>query len=247
VSLFAIAGFFGAFYVICQQSGNPDGQPCSLTDFAGYGGTSVASPAFAGILSMVNQKIGGRMGNAGYVLYSLASQQARSGIACNSATGAPASGCIFNDVTTGTIAMPCLKGTPNCTVTNPSDHYGVLSGFSATIGYDFATGLGSVNAANLVNSWTNSTFVSTTTTLALAPSTIVHGGTVAVIADVSSNSGTPTGSVSIGGLAASSPVQSGALASGSYTASLGNLPGGSYRYKPTTPAMGLTPPATRIR
>jgi hypothetical protein len=228
VSLFASAGFFGAFYVICQQSGNPDGQPCSLTDFAGYGGTSVASPAFAGILSMVSQKTGSRMGNADYVLYSLANQQARSGIACNSATGTPAAGCIFNDVTTGTIAMPCVKGTPNCTVINSSDRYGVLSGFSSGTGYDLATGLGSVNAANLVNSWANSTFVSSTTTLALAPVTITHGGVTSAIVEVSSNSGTPTGGVSIGGLAASSPVVAGSLASGSYAASLGNLPGGSY-------------------
>jgi len=228
VSLFASAGFFGAFYVICQQSSDPEGQPCSLTDFAGYGGTSVATPAFAGILSMVNQKTGSRLGNADYALYSLANQQARSGISCNSTSSTPAAGCIFNDVTSGTIAMPCLKGTPNCTVTHSSDRYGVLSGFSSTAGYDLATGLGSVNAANLVNSWASSTFVSSTTALALAPVTITHGGVTSATVEVSSNSGTPTGSVSIGGLAASSSVVAGTLASGSYTASLGNLPGGSY-------------------
>ena len=228
VSLFASAGFFGAFYAICQQSSNPDGQPCSLTDFAGYGGTSVAAPAFAAILSMVNQKTGSRMGNADYVLYSLANQQAQSGIACSSATGTPAAGCIFNDVTTGTIAMPCLKGTPNCNVTNSSDRYGVLLGFSSTAGYDLATGLGSVNVANLVNNWANSSFVSSTTTLALAPVTITHGGVTSATVEVSSNSGTPTGSVSISGLSLSSSVVAGSLASGFYTASLGNLPGGSY-------------------
>ena len=63
--------------------------------------------------------------------------------------GAPAAGCVFNDVTTDTIAMPCVKGTANCTVTNSSDRYGVLSGYSSTVGYDLATGLGSVNAANI--------------------------------------------------------------------------------------------------
>ena len=188
----------------------------------------MATPAFAGILSMVNQKTGSRMGNADYALYNLANQQARSGISCNSTTGTPAAGCIFNDVTSGTIAMPCLKGTPNCTVINSSDRYGVLSGFSSSAGYDLATGLGSVNAANLVNSWASSTFVSSTTTLALAPVTITHGGVTSATVEVSSNSGTPTGSVSIGGLAASSSVVAGTLASGSYTASLGNLPGGSY-------------------
>ena len=91
VSLFASSGFFGAFYIVCQQSTNFDGQPCSLNpplyDFAGYGGTSVSSPAFAGILALVNQKTGNRQGNANYVLYSLASRQNRNGTACNSATG----------------------------------------------------------------------------------------------------------------------------------------------------------------
>src|SRR5277367_1071368 len=125
VSLFASAGFFGAFYVVCQQSTDTDGQPCSLNapayDFAGYGGTSVATPALAGILSLVNQKTGSRQGNANYVLYNLASQQSKAGTACSSISGAPAAGCVFNDLTTDTIAMPCLKGSANCNVTNSGD------------------------------------------------------------------------------------------------------------------------------
>ena len=163
VSLFAGAGFFGAFYVVCQQSTNGDGKPCSLSapayDFAGYGGTSVSAPAFAGILSLVNQKTGSRQGNANYVLYNLANQQNKSGTACSSISGTPAAGCVFNDLTTDTIAMPCLKGAPNCTVTTSSDRYGVLSGYASTSGYDLASGLGSVNAANLVNSWSNASFI----------------------------------------------------------------------------------------
>ena len=31
VSLFSSAGFFGAFYVVCQQSINADGKPCNLS------------------------------------------------------------------------------------------------------------------------------------------------------------------------------------------------------------------------
>lgn len=228
VSLFAGAGFFGAFYVVCQQSGNADGEPCSLTNFAGYGGTSVASPAFAGILSLVNQKTGSRQGNANYVLYSLAGQQTRSGIACNSATGTPSSGCVFNDVTTGTNAMLCLKGTPNCTVTNASDGFGVLTGFAATTNYDLATGLGSVNGANLVDNWTSSNFISTSTTLALTPVSITHGSLVEATVDVSSTSGTPTGDISINGLSATGSVNSGLLKSSVYAASVRNFPGGSY-------------------
>jgi len=232
VSLFASAGFFGAFYIVCQQSANADGQPCSVTaptyDFAGYGGTSVSSPAFAGILSLVNQKTGNRQGNANYVLYNLASQQSKSGTACSAITGTPAAGCIFNDITTDTIAMPCLKGTPNCTVTTSTDRYGVLSGYNSNAGYDLATGLGSVNAANLVNYWSNANFTASTTALTLSQSAITHGSQVSATVKVSSTTGTPTGNVSINALAANGSVQNGTLQNGTYTASLSNFPGGSY-------------------
>jgi len=48
--------------------------------------------------------------------------------------------------------MPCKKGSANCQLTNPSDTYGVLAGYDAGIGYDLASGLGSVDVTNLVNS-----------------------------------------------------------------------------------------------
>ena len=232
VSLFSSAGFFGAFYVVCQQSTNLDGQPCSLNaptyDFAGYGGTSVSTPAFAGILSLVNQKTGSRLGNANYVLYNLAGQQTRAGVSCSSITGAPASGCVFNDVTTDTVAMPCLKSTPNCTVTAAADNYGVLSGYASNAGYDLATGLGSVNAANLVNSWSNASFVASTTALTLSQTTIIHGSQVSASVKVASTTGTPTGGVSINALVANGSVQDGTLQNGSYSGSLNNFPGGTY-------------------
>ncbi len=232
VSLFASAGFFGAFYIVCQQSTDSDGQPCSLSgpayDFAGYGGTSVSSPAFAGVLALVNQKTGSRQGNANYALYNLAGQQTKAGIACNSITGSPAATCVFNDLTTDTTAMPCLKGTLNCTVTTPTDRYGVLSGYPSTAGYDLASGLGSVNAANLVNSWANANFVASSATLTLSQSTITHGSPISATVKVSSTTGTPTGNVSINALATNGSVQSGTLQNGSYTASLSDFPGGAY-------------------
>ncbi|MGH9596220.1 MAG: Ig-like domain repeat protein [Edaphobacter sp.] len=231
VSLFASSGFFGAFYVVCQESADADGKPCNLAaptyDFVGYGGTSVAAPAFAGILSLVNQKTGSRQGNANYVLYNLAAQQNKSGTSCNAAVS-PAAGCVFNDLTTSTIAMPCIKGSPNCNTTTPSDRYGILSGYPAATGYDLATGLGSVNAANLVNNWSNANFIASTATLTLSPSTITHGSPVSATVNVASTTGTPTGSVSINALAANGSIQSGTLQSGTYTASLGSFPGGAY-------------------
>ena len=76
ISLFASNGFAGTFYVVCDQDANQDPtQACSLsglnTTFQGYGGTSVASPALAGVFSILNQKLGARVGNANYALYNL--------------------------------------------------------------------------------------------------------------------------------------------------------------------------------
>lgn len=232
VSLFASSGFFGAFYVVCRQSGNLDGQPCSLNapsyDFAGYGGTSVAAPAFAGIMALVDQKAGNRQGNANYVLYNLAGQQAASGLACDGSAGTPASGCMFNDVTSGTIAMPCVKGSPNCTTSSPMDNMGILSGWSSGNRYDLATGLGSVNAANLVQNWESASFIATAANLTLSPATVTHGSPVSASINVTSTGGTPTGGVSINGLTANGSVASGVLSGGGYTATVNNFPGGTY-------------------
>jgi hypothetical protein len=55
--------------------------------------------------------------------------------------------------------VPCAKGSANCY--GPSGTYGVLStntnkdkpAYAAAQGWDFATGLGTVNVANLVKAW----------------------------------------------------------------------------------------------
>ncbi|MGB8475148.1 MAG: S53 family peptidase, partial [Candidatus Acidiferrum sp.] len=127
VSLLASNGFFDSFYIMCEAD-ITNGMPCSISTFAGVGGTSVSSPAFAGLLALVNQQTGERQGNANYVLYGLAAKQ--SSVNCNSSTG-PASTCVFNDITSGTVAMPCVGGGPNCTPSNPGDKLGILSGYQA--------------------------------------------------------------------------------------------------------------------
>ena len=230
VSLFASNGFMGSFYIVCQGDTNPF-HTCDLNtylDFAGYGGTSVASPAFAGIMAMVDQKMGARQGNANYILYKLAAKPSAS---CAS-KGNPAAGCTFYDVTAGTIAPPCTKGSPNCTTAVSSHQYGVLSGYSAAAGYDLATGLGSVNAANLVNNWNTVTFTPSATALTLNsgnPVNIAHGTAVNVGISVTpqSGTGTPTGDVSL--------ITSNGKSVGGYTLTNGAvadttslLPGGTY-------------------
>jgi subtilase family serine protease len=197
VSLFAGDGLIsGSFYVICERdqqgpSANTSAA-CNLTTgaFLGVGGTSVSAQAFAGIMALVDQKAEKAQGNANEVLYPLFAAQSGS---CNT-TGPPAATCIFNDVTTGTIAMPCVNGSPNCT--SGGNPVGVLNGFDAGTGYDLATGLGSVNIANLVNAptaWnaappgTNGADFSLS--LSSAAVTVARGATGTVTLTVTANGG----------------------------------------------------------
>jgi pro-kumamolisin-like protein/Big-like domain-containing protein len=223
VSLFASNGFLGNFYIICQSD---VAGPCSLqypySNFLGFGGTSVSSPAFAGIMALVNQQmaaqgLSARQGNANYVLYKLAAQHPTA----------------FHDVTSGTIAMPCLTGTPNCTTTNSADQYGVMTGYSAGVGYDLATGLGSVDAQNLVTNWSTVVSLGSTTVLnTLTPTTITHGQPVSFSVTVTpkTGTGTPTGTVSLlGGPTNSTHGIAGFnLSSGTFSGSTDLLPGGTY-------------------
>jgi len=86
VSLFASNGFNGNFYVICSK--NVTNSYCDPADpngtIVGIGGTSASTPAFAGIMALIDQKTNSRQGNPNYVLYSLAAKQPASG--CNSSS-----------------------------------------------------------------------------------------------------------------------------------------------------------------
>src|SRR5262249_36459039 len=137
-------------------SGPPSGWSGRATP---AGGTSFAAPILAGIQALVNQTAGGAQGNPAYVYYTLAASQNTGGLACNSTSGnATAPGCVFYDVTRGDMDVVC-RGANNCYL--DSAQYGVLStqhgsyapAFSTGTGWDFATGLGSVNAYNLAYYW----------------------------------------------------------------------------------------------
>ena len=220
VSLFASNGFMSSFYVICQSDLPSVGGTCTLNNLPGFGGTSVASPAFAGIMALVNQKTGSPQGIADLVLYKLASSQPTA----------------FHDTPSGsTIQMPCVTGSDtNCVTTNGNDHYGVLNGYATGTGYDLATGLGSVNAANLVNNWHTASFTPTNTTLTLPTTTVTHGRQVAVTvaAAPTSGSGTPTGDVALlvsPGTPGTPGIDWNTLANGTITWQTTLLPGGTYK------------------
>ncbi len=172
VSFFAASGFSGSSYVICVS--NPGVGNCSYTQGSEpvgeeYGGTSVASPIMAGVMALVNQKAGAPQGNPNTILYQLAGKETYSGCSSETVT-VSSSSCIFNDIDTGTNAMPCDVGSTDCTGT---DVYGVLNGNSASAGYDLATGLGSLNVANFVNSFASAVAPAVT----LSPTSLTFSAT----------------------------------------------------------------------
>jgi uncharacterized protein (TIGR03437 family) len=188
-----------------------------------YGGTSVPSPSFAGLTALLNQYVVSKgiqsspgLGNINPTLYALA----------QSSPGA------FHDITTGNniVTPDCPRRSITCSSTPV--------GYSATVGYDPVTGLGSVNAYNLAQAWIGKTIIVTppppTNALALiaSASTISSNGTLFLTATVTSTAGaTPTGSVifSVGATSLGSITLTGS--GGSATATLGvpasGLPQGS--------------------
>ena len=164
VAMFAGDGFASSFYIVCESDAAPaNGSECDLgdsgNDISGFGGTSASAQVFAGIIALVKQKNSPNtgMGVVNGTLYELASDQ--STLSCNSSS--PASNCVFNQVTVGNIAAPCAVGSPNCGVTLSGDPYGIFTGCDTSAGYNLATGLGSVNVANLVNGWSGAAASST--------------------------------------------------------------------------------------
>jgi subtilase family serine protease len=173
VSLFAADGVWGSLYPECLSDTNQGGTTCTADNDAlllGGGGTSFASPAMAGIQALINQQYG-RQGDANYVYYALAAQQfahpggAAAQCDASQTTGnLPAPSCIFNDVTLGDMDIPCGQNTDgkfyDCHGASKTE-IGELSttnnqddpAYPAAVGYDLATGLGSVNATNLFKAW----------------------------------------------------------------------------------------------
>jgi hypothetical protein len=176
LSLFASNGGLNSGYLICDSATTP----CTFTDPAdtvaqSVGGTSVASPAMAGIMALVLQKAGGvPQGLPNPVFYKLAAKEDLA--SCSPLMVNPGNNCVFYDIVQDNNASPCAPGTPNCTLSNKSDSYGILAGYKAGKGFDLATGLGSVNANNLVNAWSSAApaaAVSISPTSLTFPSTLV--------------------------------------------------------------------------
>jgi hypothetical protein len=199
-------------YMLCSDNS------CSTTSwsaagqggFAVVGGTSVAAPTFAGILTILNQAIGSSgLGNVNPTLYTLA------GTTSNA----------FHDITTGNNIVPCMDGSTGC----PSSG---SFGYSAGVGYDEVTGLGSVDAANLLGAMSNSTTTALVTSTARA-----HAGTsVTLTATVTAgHTGTAMtgnvsflyGTTSLGSVAVTAGTSSGGKPTGTAALTLTTLPVGT--------------------
>ncbi|MFE0463893.1 S8 family serine peptidase [Kitasatospora sp. NPDC058965] len=86
-----------------------------------WGGTSVASPIFSGVVALADQQAGHRLGNLNGALYALSALQ-----------------------------QAGLPGTGLVDVVGGSNTYAGVAGWPVTPGYDLATGVGTVDAAKFV-------------------------------------------------------------------------------------------------
>ena len=202
------------------------------------GGTSAASPSFAGLMALVVQKTGARQGNANTVLYPMATSQYSS--------GGPAA---FHDITLGNNSVPGVTG------------------FSCTTGYDEVTGLGSVDGAVLINNWGATASPNFTIAVSPTSGSIVQGGSgsATVTTTVSggfsnaitlSASGQPTG-VTVGfspnpiaapgaGTSTMSITVASTTATGTYTITVTGTGGSTTHtatYSLTVTSASCTPPA----
>ena len=122
-------------YLFCVTDLSPSTCPNNTFTTAGVaGGTSFGSPTFSGVVAILNQKAG-RQGNINPALYALSAANVG----------------VFHDITSGSNIVPCDPATIDCPTSGTAQY-----GFSAGPGYDQVTGLGSIDAAKLVNNWGSS-------------------------------------------------------------------------------------------
>jgi trimeric autotransporter adhesin len=233
LSLFAANGDNNSFYPICATDGDCQtaGIGSNPVQIYGVGGTSASSPAFAGIMALVVEKWG-RQGQADNILYALKTQY-------------PAA---FHDVTHGSNSVPCeyspalslncvlIPGAPSDTpfdsgVTEGQIGTGTTPEYNAAAGYNLATGLGTIDANNLVTDWPNVHLAATATTMTASQTSFAHGTPITISGAVTGTA-TPTGDVALV-TDSTEPVNQGqaffTLTNGAYSnAAVNYLPGGTY-------------------
>jgi subtilase family serine protease len=216
LALMSGIGADNAAWLVCSTDlGNCAVESGGQFFFSGIGGTSVAAPAFAGMLALVEQRTGDRLGQEAnknlYALYNNFGSR------------------VFNDITLGNNAPPCYAPSPgipspNC-VKNSAGFY-FESAYNAGPGYDQASGLGSVNAANMVEFWGAAAPLPATVTVKPGSASIFRGDSLVVTVDVTGKSGTPTGTVQLKGGGFTSAIKALAGGKATFTISAGALAAG---------------------
>jgi uncharacterized protein (TIGR03437 family) len=140
------------------------------------GGTSASAPAFAGIVALLTQSLLQQkaiaqpgLGNINPALYRLAKSTTN----------------VFHDIVVGDNNVPCVQSSPQCV--------NGMMGYAATPGYDLATGLGTVDANNLVTQWNVGT--ASRTVLTADAASVSLSDTVHLTATVTGGKTAPTGTV----------------------------------------------------
>ena len=224
----ALAAAGRTSYAIClMRICRNHAPPPSDAPFLTADGTSAGTPVVAGLVAILDQELGGRQGLIGPTLYAIGGNQGTG----ECASGARAQSCAILDIVNGNTFVPCTPSSPDCSsaddeLVNPSPV------FQASPGYDLATGLGSVDAANLVNSWPKPPAgAATETALAVSPMQLQHGTAAAMSVRVASvaSGPAPAGQVTLDASCPSGDWELGPwnLNSGTAKAEIGDLPGGN--------------------
>jgi len=184
------------------------------------GGTSAPTPSFAGMLALLNHYL---VSNGSLTAAGLGSINPRLYSLAQSAPG------VFHDVTTGNniVTVPCSSRSRNCAT--------VAVGYSAGVGYDQVTGLGSLDFSQFAAAWSGANVAAPTFRPAISllsnVSTVGTAGVVFLIATVTDTSGVPpTGTVdfAVGGMFLGSTALTGSAGTATATLSVNGsqLPAG---------------------
>ncbi len=199
-------------YLACSSEDNSqaDGTMCANNTFFSsldqafysYGGTSAAAPSFAGMLTLLAQAQGKGLGNINGNMDGSNNPLTLYSLATNPTTYAR----IFHDIGTsgGNNIVPCswlgnVSTEGDCLYQAiaplPFTVAGDYAGYSATTGYDLATGLGSIDGYQLYLALGGTALSPSTTAITVSPTTVMQGATVTISSTVSGSGATPTGNV----------------------------------------------------
>ena len=240
-------------WVICSYNDSPCTVD-PLPGGRDFYGTSAAAPVIAAIMALVDQSqqpgktfADGRQGLINPLLYQLAAAEYASAAnltACNASQGAITSrACVFYDITLGSNAQPCSvasfvdTGSAPASVCADGGNVAYTTGlmtassaggtgsYPAGQGYDLASGLGSIDAANLVSAMS-----ALAPPAGLAATAGASGITLQWNADAAATSfnvyqGTATGKEG------ANPVQTGIVTNSSTVAQAGLTPGQTYFFE----------------